>query len=78
VGRTDGGEWGIVRRYEPRRNPLATGGKYRVTTEYRQIGTPIDPESVRFGYYRNVDAGGEPATTERTRGRTAFVFDAGA
>lgn len=58
---------------------VETGDTYRVTVKDRQLGNRIDPESVRFGYYRNVNAGGgaEPASVDRSGGKTTFVFASG-
>jgi len=54
-----------------------TDGEYRVTVEDRQLGNRIDPESVRFGFYRDVNAGGgaDLESVDRSRGRKTFVFD---
>lgn len=58
---------------------VETDDTYRVTVKDRQLGNRIDPESVRFGYYRNVNAGGgaEPTAVDRSGGKTTFVFASG-
>ena len=51
-------------------------GEYRVTIGDHELGDRIDAESVRFGFYRDVNAGGgaAPVRVEQSSGVT-LVFD---